>query len=248
MEKSAGRITHTILATLYLLGLTQSFCLYRGPDCMPSGDPTCQTILRNYSDPADVQPSSEPVPDEYKGVCPDFENGPRCCDTNTLKILKFNFNNLLDPTFGSPDGGCSICSANLKRFWCHYNCAPSQNQNHKKMLPTDKFIQSERFHSTSLNFPIQLHSESDRPLFMATDHPVGRVCGYQQHLPDLRVLQECGVRRIPRFDVFVPGFVQRVRSKRGDSGKCADELQICHSRGSTERFGQQLLAGLRIGL
>lgn len=127
MEKSAGRITHTILATLYLLGLTQSFCLYRGPDCMPSGDPTCQTILRNYSDPADVQPSSEPVPDEYKGVCPDFENGPRCCDTNTLKILKFNFNNLLDPTFGSPDGGCSICSANLKRFWCHYNCAPSQS-------------------------------------------------------------------------------------------------------------------------
>ena len=128
MKTFSGSTTSVLLSLLALAKYTSSFCLYRGPDCMPSGDPTCQTFLRNYSDPKDLEPSSDPVPDDLKGICPDFENGPRCCDANTLKILKFNFQFLLDPTFGSADQGCSICSANLKRFWCQYNCAPSQSE------------------------------------------------------------------------------------------------------------------------
>jgi len=33
---------------------------------------------------------------------------------------------LLDQALGSAGTGCSICAANLKRFYCNFNCDPNQ--------------------------------------------------------------------------------------------------------------------------
>jgi len=47
---------------------------------------------------------------------------------------------LLDQALGANSIGCSICAANLKRFYCHFNCDPDQDkwQENPTILPIDK--------------------------------------------------------------------------------------------------------------
>jgi len=50
-----------------------------------------------------------------------------CCNKNNMIDMEVKYN-LLDQALGTPGIGCSICAANLKRFYCHFNCDPNQDQ------------------------------------------------------------------------------------------------------------------------
>lgn len=100
-------------------------CLLRA-NCTTDEDPACMPYITDYNDPVDSAPAKWDFPDDLKGICPDYENRENCCNDKTMGIVKSKFF-ALDLTFGSPAVGCSICAANLKRFWCKYNCDPDQD-------------------------------------------------------------------------------------------------------------------------
>ena len=118
------------LSALQLVGLallmtsTMGKCILKS-NCTTDDDPNCMPYITNYTDPVDSAPTQWEFPDDLKGLCPDYENKPNCCNSFTMQILKSKFM-ALDPTFGHPAIGCSICGANLKRFWCKYNCDANQ--------------------------------------------------------------------------------------------------------------------------
>lgn len=83
-------------------------------------------IINDITNPNATAPVlTEYTPNLY-GTCPDYENVPNCCNQYTMTALNSNYQ-ILDNTFGSPQVGCSICSANLRRFWCKFNCDPGQD-------------------------------------------------------------------------------------------------------------------------
>ena len=126
-----------VLSLLGLVQRTSSFCLFRPlTNCSAAEDPTCVPEIRNISNASDTAPEQWTVPDEYKGICPDYENVPNCCNVNTLNTLKTK-NFLIDLNFGNPSTGCSICAANMKRFWCKYNCDANQSD---FIIPGSSFI------------------------------------------------------------------------------------------------------------
>lgn len=133
-ETSGLKLTQSLLTSYKLvlvfgifISSSTQYCLLRSSGCDFS-DPLCTVKIRNFSDPADVAPKTHEYPQDLLGTCPDYENVANCCDPNTYTSLSRNFKFLLDPTFGNPDGGCAICSANLKRFWCSFNCDPRQSE------------------------------------------------------------------------------------------------------------------------
>lgn len=114
------------LLFIILISGSYQYCLLRSSGC-DFNDPNCTVKIRNFSDPIDRAPKIHQYNDTIQGTCPDFENVENCCDPNTYMSLYKNFANLLDPAFGNSEQGCSICAANLKRFWCSFNCSPQQS-------------------------------------------------------------------------------------------------------------------------
>ena len=101
------------------------FCIFRGLDC-EAGTPGCIPEIRNLNDPEDIKPQVYDIPEDLKGICPDYDNKSTCCNRFTMVTLKVNLQKL-DLTFGNNQTGCSLCAANLKRFYCKYNCDPNQS-------------------------------------------------------------------------------------------------------------------------
>lgn len=116
--------TICLIATVLLLSGTQQKCILRS-NCTADDDPNCMPYITNYTDPVDSAPEKWDFPEDLLGYCPDYENVENCCNVKTMNIVKSKFASL-DPTFGHPMVGCSICAANLKRFFCKYNCDPNQ--------------------------------------------------------------------------------------------------------------------------
>ena len=109
----------------WLFGNSVQYCIFRGSEC-EAGSEGCIPGIRNISDPEDIKPTITDLPDDLKGVCPDYDGTENCCDRNTMRDLKTNLIKV-DITFGNPNSGCSLCAANIKRFWCKYNCDPNQS-------------------------------------------------------------------------------------------------------------------------
>jgi len=59
-------------------------------------------------------------------VCPEFANQNVCCNAYQL-FIQDSALNLSDQSFGSQNGGCDICAANLRKFWCTFTCSPNQS-------------------------------------------------------------------------------------------------------------------------
>lgn len=55
-------------------------------------------------------------------ICPYLDGKEVCCDDDQILLMYNNFK-----TIDSLFGDCSLCSANLKRFWCEYTCNPHQD-------------------------------------------------------------------------------------------------------------------------
>ena len=109
----------------WLFGNSVQYCIFRGSEC-EAGSEGCIPGIRNISDPEDIKPTITDLPDDLKGVCPDYDGTENCCDLNTMKTLKEDLFKV-DLTFGNPQSGCSICAANIRRFWCKYNCDSRQS-------------------------------------------------------------------------------------------------------------------------
>lgn len=118
--RSTSRMFILVLGVLTTVSI--QYCIFHA-DTTGSGHPS----IRNFSDPDDIAPSNYTMPAELLGVCPDFEKAPRCCDLGTMQVLQ-NKLKQIDGVFGDSGVGCSICAANLKRFWCMYNCAADQDR------------------------------------------------------------------------------------------------------------------------
>ena len=59
-------------------------------------------------------------------LCPDYQDTMICCSDYQAQTLQNNFISL-ESIFGTAVGGCDICVANLKKFWCHFTCHPDQS-------------------------------------------------------------------------------------------------------------------------
>lgn len=123
-------MTNTSITLLLILlttfGMSQQYCALRAYCVVTEDNPTCMPNITNYTDPVEAAPTQWDFTPDLQGMCPDYEHKANCCNNYTMTILKNNFV-MLDPTFGNPSIGCSICAANLKRFWCKYNCDPNQH-------------------------------------------------------------------------------------------------------------------------
>lgn len=62
-----------------------------------------------------------------KTLCPDLYDTDVCCSDYAIADQKSKFI-LLDEALGAAGTGCSICAANLKRFYCHFSCDPNQDK------------------------------------------------------------------------------------------------------------------------
>lgn len=113
------------LLLVCLLERTIQFCIFGGNNCT-AGDPGCIPTILDINNATETAPVNWTFPEEFKDVCPDFDGKPNCCNYGTMANLKSNLF-LVDLTFGNNQSGCSICAANIKRFWCMYNCAPYQS-------------------------------------------------------------------------------------------------------------------------
>lgn len=105
----------SLLSTVFAACVVNQTCVYE------NGVPTCGA---NYKVDPPFQPSIQTM--TPPNMCPEFEGNPVCC---------FNYDNYqlisqfmeLDYTFGGNNGGCDVCAANMKRFWCYFVCSPQQS-------------------------------------------------------------------------------------------------------------------------
>lgn len=118
------RIVCLLIAVSLLVGSSQQICVMRS-NCTVDND-TCIPYITNLSDPMDFNPQKWEFPEEYKGICPEYENTENCCNSNTFSILHAKLFSL-DLAFGNSITGCSHCANNLKRFFCKYSCDPNQH-------------------------------------------------------------------------------------------------------------------------
>lgn len=114
-----------ILLTAALVSLSLQYCVLQGTYC-PEGKEDCLPAALDWKDPEVTKPNITDLPPELLGVCPDFDGKPSCCNKYTTQTLKTNLLKV-DLVFGNNQTGCSICSANIRRFWCMFNCAPHQS-------------------------------------------------------------------------------------------------------------------------
>lgn len=114
-----------LLAIISVFRGAYEFCIFRGTDC-EAGTPGCIPSIRNLNDPDDIKPEVFDLPEDLRGICPNYDGKPSCCNQFTMFTLKVNLQKV-DLTFGNNQTGCSLCAANLKRFYCKYNCDPNQS-------------------------------------------------------------------------------------------------------------------------
>lgn len=120
-----------LLAAIFcLIGISKQYCVLRS-NCSGSGMDDCYPFIVNQSNPDEYQPVKWDFPEDLKNVCPEYDGKENCCNENTMTITKNNFV-ALDLQFGQAAAGCSICAANMRRFYCKYNCDPNQ---HEFLLP-----------------------------------------------------------------------------------------------------------------
>ena len=92
-------------------------------DCTNVTNPKCRPRPTEGNETHTKPMISDPALYQF---CPDFKPGEEVCCTNvSLAALENNFHTI-DQIFGSPGQGCDICAVNLKKFWCHFACAPNQ--------------------------------------------------------------------------------------------------------------------------
>lgn len=111
-----------VVILLSQIALSNCDCVMQ-QDCigMKPDDPRCQPEPRT---PGREKP--EILPDDVESLCPEYVAGKEaCCGKVGLEKLKSNFISL-ESIFGTAVGGCDICVANLKKFWCHFTCHPQQ--------------------------------------------------------------------------------------------------------------------------
>lgn len=119
------RLFLRLLAIISAFQEILQFCIFRGKDC-ESGSPGCIPFIRDINNPDDIKPEVYDLPEELRGICPNYDNTPTCCNKFTMIALQVNLQKV-DLTFGNNQTGCSLCAANLKRFYCKYNCDPNQS-------------------------------------------------------------------------------------------------------------------------
>ena len=104
----------------FSIAITLIFSLidYAKSDCafMQNKDGTLQAVDEEHRKPII---SKAPLCAEYS------EPTSVCCTPEQAQTLESNFVSL-ESIFGTAVGGCDICVANLKKFWCHFTCHPEQ--------------------------------------------------------------------------------------------------------------------------
>lgn len=118
------KLIFSVLILAILPRFSLQFCVLRS-NCT-SDNSTCIPVILNYTDPNATAPEKWDVPEDLRGVCPDYQDVPNCCNINTMQILQSKRVSL-DLAFGNPSTGCSICANNMKRFYCKYSCDPNQH-------------------------------------------------------------------------------------------------------------------------
>jgi hypothetical protein len=122
-------ITSLVLATQAQLptnscSMTQS-CWY---DTQGSGNLSCTApepaVFANVSGTRLYEWNSS---NNAAPACPEFIGQQVCCNVwqDTQEYVNFI---LLQGSFGHQNGGCDVCAANLRRFWCYFTCAANQAQ------------------------------------------------------------------------------------------------------------------------
>lgn len=114
-------IAKCIVVLVLCVAGSMQYCLFK------SNPDQIWPDLRNFSNITDITPDNYTMPENLKGTCPDFDYAPRCCDLSTMQTLFVKLKQI-DGVFGDSGTGCSICGANVKRFWCMYNCAANQHE------------------------------------------------------------------------------------------------------------------------
>lgn len=101
------------LTILIILTTTSQWCVYKSDGCDTDTDPHCHPIKLVTEE--EKQPKVTHF-DEYTLACPDWQGKESCCNQETMNNLYDKFT-LIDAQLGNPSNGCSICAANMKRFW-----------------------------------------------------------------------------------------------------------------------------------
>lgn len=88
-------------------------CTGSGADCVP------YVTTGEEKNPFTADPS-------ISQVCPDYTGKKVCCNKNIIQSMVSKYS-LMDQAIGGVGTGCSICAANLQRFYCNFNCDPNQS-------------------------------------------------------------------------------------------------------------------------
>ena len=116
-----------LVSTLMLFTLTDAslqYCVLRA-NCTVDNSSCIPNIL-DYTDANATAPVKWDIPEDLKGVCPDYDDKPSCCNQFTMQTMQTKLVSV-DLTFGNPSTGCSNCANNMKRFFCKYSCDPDQH-------------------------------------------------------------------------------------------------------------------------
>ncbi|CAI2373836.1 unnamed protein product [Moneuplotes crassus] len=85
----------------------------------PCPDPSNTEVPhREISSPKMLTTSAQYI----KQICPYLVGQETCCDDDQVLLMYNNFK-----TIDSLFGDCSLCSTNIKRFWCEYTCSVYQD-------------------------------------------------------------------------------------------------------------------------
>ena len=158
------------LLTFCLISAVYSDCVVLQVD--PSGPPA--PAVGNLTKPAPY------YQDWDSGVaCPEWNNSVSCCNENANALTYANFQKL-QTAFGSSTGGCDVCAANVKRFFCTFMCSPDQD----KFLSWNGYKEVTVYSDTD-NQPVTLNVSSVN-LTLNADH----ACGIYQSCSKITFLTE----------------------------------------------------------
>jgi hypothetical protein len=130
---TSSLLLYAIFLQLFLLSTAEDYagCEFVS-NCFdaPHSDPKCFPVPVNDTTPQVYKWTTHPA------MCPEYQDKPNCCNDfqNTMMYNQFS---VLVSTFGSDNGGCDVCAANLVRFWCKYTCDPNQRKYVKVGVPSN---------------------------------------------------------------------------------------------------------------
>lgn len=115
--------TSYIIVVLFLTSTAfQKGCTF-SQDCSINDHPN--DCWPKPTDSSNNQPK-KPTNPKMETLCPDLYDQDVCCTDFAIYDQDKKFI-LLDEALGAAGTGCSICAANLKRFYCHFSCDPNQD-------------------------------------------------------------------------------------------------------------------------